>query len=70
MGVETLVVIVKGEKLNLSAHLRAGLADKRFVVVVPGLRTSLELVRGIDVALGMHWRYNRPAHELSLQFKI
>lgn len=69
-GVETLITIVSSEKIYLSGHLRAGLANKMFVVVVPGIRTSVRLLPRLEAATAMHWRYNRPAHELSLQFKI
>jgi hypothetical protein len=69
-GIETLIPFVKAEKIYFSAHLRSGLVNKKFVVFVPGFRTSIRVVNGIEAGLGMHWRYNRPAHELSIQFKI
>jgi hypothetical protein len=70
IGGEALVPLAKGEKLYLSAHLRAGVADKQFLAIVPGLRTSIQVAEAVEIAMTMHWRYNRPAHELSIQFKI
>ena len=69
-GIETLITIASSEKIYLSDHLRAGLANKMFVLVVPGIRTSIRVLPRLEAATAMHWRYNRPAHELSLQFKI
>ncbi len=69
-GLETLYPFAKGQKIYVSGHLRAGIAERRFLVLVPGVRTSIELIQGVELGLGMHWRYNRAAHELGIQFKI
>jgi hypothetical protein len=69
-GVEMLVPVIRGEKVYFSAHMRAGLADRIFIVLIPGVRTSIRIVPGIEAGFGMHWRYHKPAHELSIQFKI
>ena len=69
-GLEISVPLVKCEKLYVSGHLRGGIANKMFIVVIPGFRTSVVITPRFEAGAGMHWRYNRPAHELSLQFKI
>jgi hypothetical protein len=70
IGVETLITLASSEKIYLSGQLRAGIANKMFAVIVPGIRTSVRILPRLEAATAMHWRYNRPAHELSLQFKI
>jgi hypothetical protein len=69
-GLEILLPFIRGEKVYFSGHMRAGVADRIFILLVPGVRTSLRIVPGIEAGFGMHWRYHKPAHELSIQFKI
>jgi hypothetical protein len=62
--------IVRSDKISLLGTLRGGMANSKFVVIIPGLETRITLRKRFSLGLGMSLRINYPSLSLRLIFRI
>ena len=62
--------LVKSERISFLAVLRGGLVNEKFMVVVPGLETSLTLGKRIAVHFGMSMRMSYPSLSSKVALKL
>lgn len=69
-GLHLQVPLVKCQQMSFSGLLRSGLVRDRFVVIVPGVETSINLGKRLALGFGMSLRMNKPAVSSRLSFKL
>jgi len=69
-GGQFQIPIAKAEKLSFYATLRCGLVNDTFVVVVPGVETSIKAGKRLRIGFGMSLRMNYPSVSGKLSWKL
>lgn len=69
-GMELFFPLIKSEKITFAAHIRTGIANNRFFVIIPGAETMIYINRCISVGPGLSWRYGHAAVDARLVFQM
>lgn len=69
-GAQLQVPLVRTERISFFTALRGGLVNERFLVVVPGLETRINVGRRIGVSFGMSLRKSYPSVSSKFAFKL
>ncbi len=69
-GAQIQFPLVKSERISFFTSLRGGLVNDKFLVVVPGLETRINVGKRLGVAFGMSLRMNYPSVSSKLICKL
>lgn len=61
MGFVGQAPLAKSKRITFLGHVRAGLANNQFVVVIPGLETKLNITPRFGTSFGMSMRMGYPS---------
>ena len=64
------IPVYKAERLSLSASLRGGMANNRFIIIVPGIETTFQIFESFCVANVVSFRASKPSVGLKAVFKM
>ncbi len=62
--------VYSAERLSLSASIRGGIANNRFIIIVPGIETTYQIMKSFYVASVASIRAGEPAISVKAIFKI
>lgn len=62
--------LVKSQKLSFLALLRGGFVNDKFLVIIPGLETRIDLGKRVALSAGMSFRKSYPALSSKLSLKL
>ena len=69
-GIQLQAPLAKSERIKFFATLKGGLANKQFVVVIPGLETHISIRNRLGFAFGMSMRMSYPAISSKVIIKL
>lgn len=69
-GIQLQAPLAKSERIKFFATLKGGLANKQFVVVIPGLETRVAIRNRLSIAFGMSMRVSYPAISSKIMIKL
>lgn len=69
-GIQLHAPLAKSERIKVFATLKGGLANKQFVVVIPGLETHVAVSNRLGFAFGMSMRMSYPAISSKVIIKL
>lgn len=62
--------LVNSFRMSFAMVFRAGLANDKFLVIVPGTETKIHFTKGLHFTTGLAWRAGEPAVSMGITFKL
>ena len=69
-GIYLNAPLVRTQKVSVYAQLRTGLADQKFIKLVPSLETKMKLTKVFSITIGSSFRHTYPAFLLRLNISL
>lgn len=64
------IPVYRAGRLSLSASFRSGIANDRFIIIVPGIETTFQIMKNFWVASVVSFRASKPSVGLKAVFKM
>ncbi len=64
------IPVIRGNRISVSTMIKPTLINKKFIKVIPALRTSFKIARFFGVGFDVGWRLGRPSYAFSSIFNL